>query len=220
MKKFVLIVILVSLFFSLNAENKKYSLKKAIAASLIFPGGGELYVKKYKTAGFFISSELTVLFSYIRLKNQVEYETNTYKQFAYAKAGIPKKSDKTKYTLASKWMSSEDYNNYIKMNGRNYFVIYLGDQQAYEEYLAKNLIPEDEGWDWHNSKNWQKYRKYRTNTQNYKIYANLIASGFVINRLISMIDSIISVKKLNGLKISAMPNLQEKGIKIGYTYKF
>ena len=220
MKKIALIFILVTLLVTLYAQDKKYSYKKAIAASLLFPGGGEIYSKRYKTAGFLIASEISVIFSYFRMKSEEKYATDSYKIIAWTKAGIPTENTKEKYDLAAKWFSSDDYNNYLNMNARNYYLIYLGDQQAYETYLNENLIPEDEGWNWKSDENWKKYKTYRKNTQNYKIYANLIASGFIINRLVSLMDSIISIKKLNKLKLTATPDFKKKGMKINYVFKF
>ncbi len=218
MKKTVVLIIFVLLFVAiLSAQAKEYSYKKAIAASLLFPGGGELYIKKYKTAGILIASELAVLFSYQRMKSQEKWEEENYKQYAYIKAGIPKNSDKVKYFLASKWFSSEDYNNYVKLNAYNF---YSDDPENYQAFLDENIIPEEEGWNWHSREFWMNYKKSREDTQNYKIYANLIASGFVLNRIFSILDSMISIKKLNNLKLSASCDLKKKGIRIKYAYRF
>ncbi len=218
MKKIFLLILLISLLsISLSAEKTEYSFKKAMAYSLLFPGGGELYLHKYTTAGILFASEIAVIFSFSRMKHQVKWEENTYKQYAFVKANIPLNSDKNKYKLASLWFSSEDYNNNVRLVAHNY---YADNPELYQEFLDEYLIPEDEGWNWHNKNYWNNYKNYRQKTQNYKIYANLIASGFILNRLFSVLDSVIFIKNKRKMKLSSTVDLNKKQFGINYEVKF
>lgn len=221
-KKVGIALLALLVILPLAAEEKsKYSYKKAILLSALAPGGGEVYLHKYTKAGVLFASELTVLFAYIRMNNQTNWAENSYKDLAYSKAGLSKNSTKEEYKLASKWFSSEEYNNYLDMQARNYYLLYYNDPDSYQAYLDEHQIPEDKGWQWQTNENWVKYRQYRIDKQNYKIYANLIASGFVLNRLFSILDSVISIKKINKKgRLTASLDLRKKGIKIKYAYKF
>ena len=202
-------------------EKAKYSYKKAILFSALVPGTGEVYLHKYTKAGILFASELSVLMAYIRMNNQTKWAENSYKELAFSKAGLSKNSTKYEYALASRWISSEAYNEYLDMKARNYYLLYKNDLESYQNYLSEHKIPEDKAWEWQNNENWVKYRKYRISRQDYRIYANLIASGFVLNRLFSILDSVISIKKINKKgRLTASVNLRKKGIKIKYAYKF
>ena len=222
LKKIGTALLLLVLILPLMAKEKEtYSYKKAILLSTLVPGAGELYIHKYTKASILLASELTVILGYSRMNHQAVWAENSYKDLAYSKAGMNKDSSKDYYTLASKWHSSEEYNEYLDMVARNYYILYDNDPDSYESFLKEHQIPADKGWIWHTNDDLVKYRQYRIAKQDYKIYANLIASGFVLNRLFSILDSVISIKKINKIgRLSASVNLRKKGIKIKYAYKF
>jgi len=222
LKKIGIALLILLLIVPLVAEEKtKYSYKKAILLSALVPGSGEVYLHKYTKAGVLFASELTVLFAYIRMNNQTDWAENSYKELAYSKAGMNKNSTKEEYGLASSWFSSEEYNDHLDMQARNYYLLYLNEPDNYQNFLDEHQITADKAWQWQNNDSWVKYRKYRIDKQNYKIYANLVASGFVLNRLFSILDSVISIKKINkNGRLTASVNLRKKGIKIKYAYKF
>jgi len=222
LKKIGTTLLLLILILPLAAKEKKvYFYKKAIILSAFVPGAGELYLKKYTKASILLASELTVILGYSRMNSQATWAEHSYKDLAYSKAGMDKKLSKDYYSLASKWRSSEEYNEYLEMQARNYYLLYNNDPDSYKTFLKEHQIPEDKGWTWRTNDDWVKYRKYRIAKQDYKIYANLVASGFVLNRLFSILDSVISIKKFNKRgRLSASVNLRKKGIKIKYAYKF
>lgn len=221
-KKIGLALLLLTLILPLVAEEKnKYSYKKAILLSALVPGSGEVYLHKYTKAGILFASELTVLFAYLRMNSQTAWAENSYMDLAYSKAGIKKNGSKEEYSLAASWFSSEEYNNYLDMKARNYYLLYHNDPDAYQAYLDANQISEDKAWEWDTKGNWTKYKQYRIDKQNYKIYANLVASGFILNRLFSILDSVITIKRINKKgRLRASLDLRKKGIKIKYAYKF
>ena len=223
MKKIFLLILL--LIISFNLFSQQLSAKKAMLYSAILPGLGEIYTKNPTKAGFFLGAEFAILFSYFRFKTETEWKIDSYEQFAFVNAGIPQNSSDVLYQNAQDYISSEEYNERIILAARNYFLIYYNDEEAYEEYLSYHLIPEEEGWDWENNKNWSKFQKLRRQKQDLEIYSNFAVAGLILNRLVSILDSAISAKKYNKQnqyygKLYVAPVWENKGLKIGYEYKF
>ena len=213
------------LIISFNLFSQELSARKAMLYSAILPGLGEIYTKNPTKAGFFLGAEFAILFSYFRFKTETEWKIDSYERFAFVNAGIPKNSSDVLYQNAQDYISSEEYNERIILAARNYFLIYLNDEEAYEEYLSYHLIPEEEGWDWENNKNWSKFQKLRRQKQDLEIYSNFAVAGLILNRLVSILDSAISTKKYNKQnkyygKLTVAPVWENKGLKIGYEYKF
>jgi len=223
MKKILLLFFL--LIISFNLFSQQLSARKAMLYSAILPGLGEIYTKNPTKAGFFLGAEFAILFSYFRFKSETEWKIDSYEQFAFANAGIPENSSDDLYQDAQDYISSEEYNARIILAARNYFLIYYHDEEAYQEYLNLHLIPEDEGWDWETGKNWSKFKKLRRQKQDLEICANFAVAGLILNRLVSVLDSAISAKKYNKQnkyygKLTVAPVWENKGLKIGYEYKF
>ena len=219
------LIILLLLLFSINLFGQNVSVRKAMLYSAIVPGLGEIYIKDYNKAAVFLTVEAAIILSYFRLEAETNWATNSYKQFAYSIADIPKDREDSYYQLIQDFKSSESYNKGIIRDARNYFLIYKNDPLGYEEYLEKYLIPEDMEWDWENNKNWFKYKDLRRDKQNFEIYTKFTLAAVILNRIISVIDSGVSAKKLNKEskylgKLSFQPDWNKKGIKINYEYKF
>jgi len=87
------------------------------------------------------------------------------------------------------------------------------------------MIPENMTWDWENNKNWNRYRDLRRDKQDYEIYANFALAAAILNRIVSVIDSAISIKNFNKhnnilSNLSIDPDWKNRGIRINYEYKF
>ena len=226
MKKIATLFILLSIITSVSAE--QLSIKKAVLLSALVPGLGEIYTKDYTKAGIFLSTELAIVFSYIRLSSETEWAIKSYEQFAYSKADIPKKSSGKYYQLIQDYFSSEEYNENVISFARN---VYLSANSPYYnpayyyDYLDSYLIPDEQAWDWQNNRNWYKYKDLRRKKQDFEILMNFTFGAAILNRIVSVIDSAISAKKINR-KNSLLGNLivepdwKKKGMKISYEYNF
>ncbi|MCD6176968.1 MAG: hypothetical protein J7K29_03935, partial [Candidatus Cloacimonetes bacterium] len=129
------------------------------------------------------------------------------------------------YQLIQNYTSSEEYNDDIIRDARNYFIIYNSDPEGYEEYLETYLIPEESSWHWDNNSEWSEYIKLRLKKQDYEIYSNFAFAAAILNRIISIIDSAMEVKKFNRSrqylgKLSVQPDWNKKGMNINYEYRF
>ena len=223
MKKTILILVLILLSFTL--AGKEVSVRKAMLYSLIAPGMGEMYTQNYSKGAMFLAAETAIIFSYFRMQSERDWAINSYKQYAFSIVGVPKDMDDTYYQLIQNYISSEEYNDDIIRDARNYFLIYLTDPEGYEAYLEAYLIPEENSWHWGNNEQWSEYIKLRLKKQDYEIYSNFAFAAAILNRIISVIDSAVEVKKIkrSGLyigKLSVQPDWDKRGMKINYEYRF
>ena len=223
MKKTILILLLITL--SLTLAGKELSVKKAMLYSAMVPGLGEMYSQNYSKGAIFLTAESAIIFSYFRMKSERDWAINSYKQYAFSVVGVPKNMDDAYYQLIQNYMSSEEYNDNIIRDARNYFLIYNTDPEGYEAYLEAHLIPEENSWHWDNNSEWSEFIKLRLKKQDYEIYSNFAFAAAILNRIISVIDSAMEVKKFNRSghyfgKLSVQPDWNKKGMKINYEYRF
>lgn len=223
MKRTLLILLIILL--SLSLASKDVSVKKAMFYSALVPGLGEIYTQNYTKGAFFLAAETAVIFSYLRLQNERDWAINSYKQYAFSVVGVPKDMDDDYYQLIQNYMSSEEYNDNIIRDARNYFLIYNTDPEGYEAYLEANLISEEDSWHWDNNDQWMSYRNLRLRKQDYEIYTNFAFAAAILNRIISVIDSAVEAKRLNRSrqyfgKLSVQPDWNKRGMKINYEYRF
>jgi len=223
MKGTILIILLISI--SLTLAGKELSVKKAMLYSAMIPGLGEMYSQNYSKGAIFLAAESAIIFSYFRMKSERDWAINSYKQYACSVVGVPKDMDDSYYQLIQNYMSSEEYNDVILRDARNYFLIYNTDPEGYEAYLEANLIPEENSWHWDSNREWSKFIKLRVKKQDYEIYSNFAFAAAILNRVVSIIDSALEVKKIKRSgqylgKLSVQPDWNKKGMKINYEYRF
>ena len=223
MKKTILIFLLIIL--SLTLAGKELSVRKALLYSAIVPGLGEIYTQNYSKGAIFLAAESAIIFSYFRMNSERDWAIDSYKQYAFSVVDVPKDMDDAYYQLIQNYMSSEEYNDNIIRDARNYFLIYNTDQEGYDAYLEAHLIPEENSWHWDNNNEWLGYIKLRLKKQDYEIYSNFAFAAAILNRIISVIDSAMEVKKVNRSKqyfgkLSVQPDWYKKGMRINYEYRF
>ncbi|MCF7910942.1 MAG: hypothetical protein K9M99_00315 [Candidatus Cloacimonetes bacterium] len=225
MKRHIIILLLLVMIASSLPAAEHKSAAKAMLFSAILPGSGQAYLGSYTKAGIFISSEILLLGTTLRLNNEVDWATDTYQQYAFTKVGTPIGSDKDTYQNIQNYISSDAYNADMSHDAWRYFVLGYNDLESYYAYVEANQITGDAAWDWGNDKTWKKYRSYRVDKQNMEMYSNLAVAAVVLNHLVGMIDTALTGKKvrarnkaLGNLYIN--PDLERKGMSFGYAYKF
>jgi len=223
MKKNILILFIFMILINLSAQKK--SIRKAIVLSALVPGLGEVYTHNYNKAAVFFTIEAASIFTYFRLKDERQWALNSYKQFAYSMTGVSKDSKDWYYQLLQDYSSSEVYNESIIRDARNYYLIYKNDPVAYEDYLDRYLVPEDQSWDWETKKNWFKFRSLRRDKQDMEIYMNFAFAAAIVNRFASIIDAAVSAKRFNKEyknlgELNIIPDFAKGGFFINYEYKF
>ncbi len=224
MRKTVLLLVLLALLCLLTAQEKVSTLK-AMALSAILPGGGDIFMGNYQKGAAFISAEVLIWFAYFRLEQERDWAVDSYQDYASAYAEVPRGQDDSYYQRIQNYYSSDDYNEEVIRDARNYYLIYSNDQDAYQEYLDRYLIVEEEAWKWESQSNWREYKRRRTRKQDMEIYANFALGAALLNRVVSIIATAGSARKYNHelqmLKnVSIEPDLRNKGIRLNYAIHF
>jgi len=181
--------------FHLSGEVNK-SAAKAMLFSAIVPGSGQAYLGSYTKAGIFISSEILLIGTTLRLNSEVDGAIDTYQQYAYNRVGTPVGSDKDTYQNIQNYISSDEYNVDMSHDAWRYFVLGYNDLQSYYAYVEANQITGDQAWDWGNDKTWKKYKTYRYEKQNLEMYSNLAVAAVVLNHLVGIIDTALTSNRL------------------------
>jgi len=184
MQKLVLLLALLILFFTLEGTNRwQYT---ALSAAL--PGSGELLMGKTQRGIALLSADILVWSFFLKSANDMRDLQRTYKQYAYQYAGVPLDRDSGYYQVIQNYISSNEFNQLQEMLARNYFILTLNDQQAYQEYIDNNTYTGEFGWQWENIQNWHHYkslrRKHRITQMENQIFVGLL----ILNRLVSVIN--------------------------------
>lgn len=225
MKRYIITLLLLTLTTLplLGGENK--SAAKAMLFSAILPGSGQAYLGSYTKAGIFISSEILLIGTTLRLNSEVDWAIDTYQQYAWTKVGTPLGSDKDTYQNIQNYISSDEYNADMSHDAWRYFVLGYNDLESYYAYVEAYQITGKQAWDWGNDKTWKKYRSYRVEKQNLEMYSNLAVAAVVLNHLVGIIDTALTRNKMkkNSQRLGNLyinPDIKKKGIIVGYEYKF
>lgn len=232
--KSVLIIVIILLTSSLMlAENlflndsgtETVSARRAMLYSAFLPGLGEMYLQEYTRGAILMGAEFLVLAAYFRLGREVDWKTNSYKQYAFRFADVPIDAGEDYYRLINNYVSSEVYNSEIELWLRNRFIIYEHKPDEYNYYRNLYMISEEDSWEWESSENWLRFRELRREKQRLEIYANFALGAAVVNRLISVIDSAILARKINRERtvlsnIHLEPDFRRKGYILSYEFNF
>ena len=224
MRKTLLLLMLLVLLCTLSAQ-EKISTLKVMALSAILPGSGDLYMGNYQKGAAFISAEVLIWFAYFRLEQERDWAIDSYQDYASSYAEVPRGQDDSYYQRIQNYYSSEDYNEVIIRDARNFYLIYNNDQESYQTYLDNYLIVEEEAWKWESQSHWREYKRRRTRKQDMEIYANFALGAALLNRVVSIIATASSARKHNHelkmLKnVSIEPDLRNKGIRLNYAIHF
>ena len=207
---------------STNVEvgNKK-SAVNAMLMSAVFPGSGQMYLGKTTRGGVFMAADIVSLFALFRFNKEKNIAIDNFQMYAYANAGLRKGVSNDIYSIAHNYKSSNEYNKFIEMQARNWYLIIQNNQAAFDDYMERNRIKPEDSWNWESDFHLSEYRSIRTDKQSYEIYENFAFGALLINRVISVIDSAIQTGRVNRSgQVYAMPDQSGRGISLNYEYKF
>ena len=219
-KKYFMIVILLVFLTNLFAEPEKSALK-AMAMSAVFPGSGQMYLGNSTKAGIFMATDIIIIGSYVRFNKERNIATDNYKMYANVKADLRRGTSNDIYALASKYRSSDEYNNFLAQDLQNYLIAGWITQKEQEDYYEMHKIKDEDKWNWEYDSHFREYRTIRSDKQMFELYGNLAIGALMLNRIISMLDATIFSNRINREnKLYSMPDFEKKGISLIYEYKF
>lgn len=227
MKKLLLSLLVLTLLTPILAQSteaKPVSIRRAVIYSALLPGAGEIYAHSYNKGAFFLGVEAAILFSYFRLDSERQWKIDSYKEYAASFAGVPVCDNDDVYRRLQHYLSSDEYNKGVEQDARNYFLIYLNDEEAYQEYVDANVYTGDDTWQWASQAKWERYKELRGEKQDLEIYAKFALGAALINRVISIIDAARTARNYNhGLldgQLTVLPDWRNKGFFVNYAYHF
>jgi len=197
-KKIVITIMLAFIaIFPLYGKNRSL----AITMSLVLPGSGNLYMGNKQSAIYHFGAEALVA-SGVFLTNSYHnsYIDNAIK-FANIYSGAVYRTDNDYLTGLEWYMNNDDYNESVREDARAKYPNNLEQQNA---YIAEHSVPDSLGWSWQTKDEMDRFAKLMENSRKIKIATWAIASGFIINRVVSAFitmpeDKSVTVQVTNGL---------------------
>lgn len=161
--------------------------RSAMVRSIVLPGWGQTHLGHKTRGAVFMGVEaatwLGAGFSYI----QATWERDNFRMLALQKAGIDvARRSRGFQNDVGNFMSSEDFNSYIRQLARYY---YPDDPAAQHEYYQNNSVPDSDGWNWSGEADRLLYRDALRESREWYRRTAYIAMFAVVNRVVSGIDA-------------------------------
>lgn len=216
-------VILLSLPGLLFSE--EVSARRAMMYSALVPGLGEMYLGEHTRGAVFMGAEVLIMFAYFRLNKEVDWKTNSYRQFADRYAGISSNYGEDYYRLINSYISSDQYNSEIELYLRNRYIIWEYNPELYDYYMQQYMISDEDSWEWESREKWLRYREIRRDKQSLEILSNFALGAALLNRIISIVDSAILARNINRestilSNLRLEPDIRRNGCFLSYEFNF
>ena len=173
-----------------NKQSMEKSKGKAFFFSLIVPGMGQRYAGKRLRSEIYMATELTLWLSYTGLIQYREWRKQDFKAFAAAHAGVDLNGKSESYFIdVENYASIYEYNA-AKLRQRNLNKYYRDVEEFY--------------WQWDNENNRQKYEQLRISADTADNCALFVIGAILANHVISAIDAVWTVHKVNKAQQSSV----------------
>ncbi len=175
---------------------------KALLYSLLLPGLGDYYLGSKDRAKVFFVTEAAIWTSFIVFEVQGHLRENGYKDYAAAYAGVSGTNhSQDYYRLLTEFNSSNDYEEYIKQDGR--YILYPNvDREALDSYFLTERVSDFEPWQWSSDEKRYEYRSIRKGSRLARRRAMYSIASAVANRIVSFIFTLKTAKSLDSGKVS------------------
>ncbi|MCD8478939.1 MAG: hypothetical protein LRZ88_01075 [Candidatus Cloacimonetes bacterium] len=187
-----------------------------MAMSALVPGSAELALGKTNRGIVLLASDIVAVSAYLKTSYDMDIQSKAYKKYAQHYAGVDPTMPQNHYQVVQEYFSSVDFNKFQEMMARNYFVIYLNDVEAFQNYMAVNTYEGIEAWQWQSSMHWDTYKDMRRKHQRTKINHTLALGIMLLNRAVSVLD--IAIINTDG-RLHASPHGPD-GVLLGYELNF
>jgi len=220
--KKITIIILITMAFSGLMADKIHSTKLSFAMSALVPGSGDFYARNYYEGSMAIAREIALIATLFHFNNQAENYDKSAEIFANKITGTPRNSSSSYYDRLARLVSSDQYNENVRLNGQNY---YGYGTVGYYDYVETYSISDQEAWNWESAQNLQKYKDIRAKKQKNYQYASFAIGAIMVNHIYSAISSAVTTSSNNkrfieNHSLNIQPNIINKGVSLSYEYNF
>lgn len=168
-----------------------------IGMSAVLPGSGEMAIGNTNRGVLLLASDVLAIYAYAKTDYDMGLQKENYKRYAQRYAGVPMDMPQRHYQYIQERMSSAEYNRYLEMIARNYYLITYYNPDGYAEFMEAESFSGDEEWAWQTEMHWQKYIDMRKKHQRTKINHNLALGVLLLNRAISVVDTALLSRDMN-----------------------
>lgn len=177
-----------------EAEPVRHNRLKAIGASLLLPGLGQLTTGHKDHARAFFAAEAAIVIAYTAFTVQGNVHQNDYIDYAGRFAGVSDAEGRPDwyYHNLGQYNSSDDYIDEIERTAR---AMYGNDLEARAEYVERNRPGPDETWQWRSEADRLEYHAKRKSSRNAFRSASHTLGVALLNRLVSAVDAAILAGK-------------------------
>ncbi|HQH79480.1 MAG TPA: hypothetical protein PK535_10975 [Synergistaceae bacterium] len=159
----------------------------AMARSLLLPGWGQAHLGYKTRSTVFMGVEAATWLGAGLSCLEAAWERDNYRMLALQKAGIDVAGrDRGFQDNVGSYMSSDDYNVFIRRLARYY---YPDDPEAQQEYYRLHSVSGESGWNWSGEAERLAYRDALRSSREWYRRTTYIAMFAVVNRVVSAIDA-------------------------------
>ena len=195
--------------FMLLSMVTQISAKGELMRSLVFPGWGEIKLEETKRAKIFMSTDLSIIATYLLGKSFNRWYIDKY--LAYG----------TLYADAD--MNGKDYayivnmSNYDSMDSYNHSMMIQHNANAFDEIYTD----QEYNWEWDSVADRNKFNDLRENSLIAEKIAEFAVAGLILNRVASAIDILyLKNSKSNlGLNAFVIPEKND-GVSLNVSFSF
>lgn len=203
-----------------NEPSGKKSIKRAMLFSLILPGAGEYYLGYKNTAYAFWGVEAATWSVYAGYKSIAGWRRDDLNAFTRKHAGIDVSGrDDDFLQILKRYPRSENlpnlsgsYNEGVRRDAR---ILYPNDPSQQEQYEQENYLTGDDAFTWDTQDNWTQYKVLLHEHRDANKKAFLATGVAMLNRIVSVIDTIWLGKRYNKMQLSKNVGLELETDPIG-----
>ena len=183
------------------------STTKAMFLSLLLPGAGEYYADNKTHSRIFLGIEGSIWGSFFAFRTYGSWKKKDYKGFAalHAGVGLDGKNDNF-FEDITYYDNRDEYNQFARL--------YNGDQAV--------IYPENDfwNWEWDSQDSKGRYRELRNQSKSAYRRALYMVGLAALNRVVSVLDAVRSVKKFNRMLGSEFSSADQTGLKFSLDANF
>lgn len=183
MKKITILPLLV-LLFTLTAFAQQSGTKHALLKSIVLPGWGE-YSYESPSAYIFFGSELALWLGFGTLRYSANVQNRDLISYTRIHAGIEVYPDDSQY-----WADLGNYSTYLDHK-----------EKMLERRSPEQIWDRDYSWEWDSEDAAQNYRDLYRKKELTLLSSEFIISGFIVNRIASVIN--VNYLRQKGMQLSA-----------------